>query len=153
MHQHRITQMVITTTCGTCAATVNTHLVISHLGERHFHTLDTFIVPDHGSPVRTDLFSPGRSGLQPCTVIRPVITTAAIMIIGPWQSLYTLHLCGYIFYTGSQTVAHVGEQVITLIPADLCHINSQSGSKRSMTDITSAFLHLSELAVSTGFQF
>ena len=74
------------------------------------------------------------------------------MIVGPRQVRHALRLCRQIFDAGGQTVVHVGKQVVSLVPSDVCHIHSQSCSHGSVTDVATAFLHLSQFSVRTCFQ-
>ena len=75
------------------------------------------------------------------------------MVVRPRQSGYALGLCSNVFDTCSQSVVHIGEQVVALIPCNVCHVHGQSGSHGGMSHVASAFLHLSQFAVRSGFQF
>ena len=74
------------------------------------------------------------------------------MVISPWQVLYALHLCRQILYTGCQSVVHIREQIIALVPTDVGYVYGQPAGHGGMAYITAAFLHLSQFAVSSGFQ-
>ena len=65
VHQDGVTQVVVTTTCGTLTTTVNAHIIKTFLRERHLHALHSFIDSSDCSPIGTYLSTQGWFGHQP----------------------------------------------------------------------------------------
>ena len=114
--------MVVAATGRACTATINAHIGVGLLSKGHAYTFHALVDADDGTPVGTHLSTHGWLCHRPGTRVGVVVAVRAIDIIHPRQTFHTQRLCRQILDAGGQTVIHIGEEVIALIPPHLRHI-------------------------------
>ena len=149
IHKNRISEVVISAACVTLSSAVNPHLLVYLFREWHLHALNALVMSYNSTPIRTYLLTECRFCHKPRARVGIVEPTGAVMIVCPRQVLHALYLCRDIFHTGGQAVVHIREEVVALVPCHVCQVYGKSASHCGMSDVSSAFVHLSEFTVCT----
>ena len=155
VHQHRVAQVVVASTCGSLSTAIGSVLDevgVGHLRIGHVLAKHALVMPNDRSPIGANLVAKGRTGHCPASVVGVINATAAILIVGPGQTFDVLRLCGNKLYAGGQAVVHEREQVVALVPSHVGDVDSQAGGHRGVADVAATLLHLSDRSVRRGLQ-